>query len=102
MRQYLALAATFTLAAGAAHAQFFQHPGPYHPREPLDPAAAAKAWAVPEPPKPTGPPQMPASMPAPKPFEPFKPMKHVNPDEGSSGLYPELHPKPKHQTNGGF
>jgi hypothetical protein len=102
MRQYLALAAAFTLAAGAAHAQFFQHPGTYHPPEPPNPAAAAKAWAVPEPPKPAGPPQMAAPLPAPKPFEPFKPMQHVNPNEGSSGLYPELHRKPKQHAEGGY
>jgi hypothetical protein len=83
MRQYLAMAAALTLAAGAAHAQFFQHPSPYRPPEPVDPAAAAKLWALPEPPKPTGPRPMPTWNPGPKQhvpgeFQPYQPPRAVN------------------------
>ncbi len=99
MRQYLALAAVLSLAAGAANAQFHPAPG-YQPYQPVQPPALPKnPYALPEAPKP---PRSSFEQPAPKPFEPIKPPKHVNLDEDSSGFYPELHRKPKHRANGGF
>ena len=91
----LGLACAFGLAAGAAQAQSGTFGGPKPPAQP-----GYSGFKPYEAPKPYEPPRSyePA---APKPFEPFKPFTGVDTNTSPSGLYPEMHRKPK-KPPGGF
>ena len=93
----LGLVCAFGLTVGEAHAQSGTFGGPRPPAQPgyggFKPYEAPKPYEPPRPPKSYEPA-------APKPFEPFKPFTGVDTNTAPSGLYPEIHRRPKKPLGG--